>query len=147
MRGEQLDGVIGLRPPEPGFPSRRADHFSGIVEQPRPRLIAQKRSAVVADHHLLAESVRSVDGRVDDLAFAAPDPDQRQQAQALGVQLWPFAQVRGVAGNRQVGEVGKVAGTSARGALGGEPQRLIAAQTVGAAGHPRDHRRSTRPTG
>ena len=81
------------------------------------------------------------------LTFAAPDPDQRQQAQTLGVQLRPFAQVRGVAGNRQVGEVGKVAGTSARGALGGEPQRLIAAQTVGAAGHPRNHRRSTRPTG
>src|SRR5581483_1557965 len=100
MRGEQFDGVVVLGPPEAGLPGRRPDYIAVTVEQPRARLVTQKRSPVVADHQLLPEAKRAVDSRVDDLSLAPPDPDQRQQHEALRVQLRALPQVRGVTGNR-----------------------------------------------
>ena len=50
-----------------------------------------------------------VDRGVDDLALAPPHPDQRQQAEALRVQVGAFAQVGGVVGDRQVVEARPVA--------------------------------------
>jgi hypothetical protein len=137
--GEQLDGVIGLGPPEPGLAGRRPDHVAVLVEQPRPRLVTQERPPVMADHQLLAEAEWPVDGRVDDLSFAAPDSDQGQQDEAVGVQLRTLPQVRGVPGNRQIGELGHVLDAGVLCALRSDPQCLVAAGTAGGC-HVRDHR-------
>ena len=108
--GEQhLDLTVRARPPEPDLAGGLAQHLAVGPEQPGPGLIGQERAAVVGEHQLLTHRIGTLDGRVDDLAGAPPHADQRQQRQAVRVQVGALAQVRGVVRDGQVVEPGPVA--------------------------------------
>jgi hypothetical protein len=87
----------------------------------------QERPAVVGEHQLLTEVKRPVDGRVDHLTRPPPDADQRQQGQAVVVQLGAQPQVGGVGGHRQVDEVGQVDAAGVLRALLRGAQRVVTA--------------------
>ena len=105
MSQQQLDRrglgrVVGIgdKPPEAGLAQAGFLIGARVVEAPGAGFPVQVVAAVVGDHNLLAEPVITV--RAAALAFAAPDPDQRQQRQQRIVQVGAFAQVRGVGGKR-----------------------------------------------
>src|SRR5580658_4714617 len=78
MGQQDLDLVVGLRPPEPDLHGQRPPDRAVRLEQPGTAGVDQERLAVMAEGELLAE-VHALDRRVADDASAFPPAEQEAQ--------------------------------------------------------------------
>ena len=121
---------------KPGLPQAGFLVVAGFGQPPRPRFPDQVVAAVVGHHDLLTEPIVALGSSA--LALAAPHADQRQQREQRIVQVGALAQVRGVGGDRQIGEHRDVARGRHLGPFGRGGNRPVA-RTAGDGAFVRGH--------